>query len=240
MRAIILAAGVGKRIGGGASEQPKCLIELEGRTLLARMLDTLAETGVPDAVVVVGYLGSQVEAAVAGRQGVRTVYNPEFRKGAILSLWSARSEFAHDLLIMDADVLFPAAMLRRLVESPHQNCFLMDPRAANDGEAQMLTARGGRVIDIARGLRGDFDACGESVGFLKLSRSGAAVLHGLLAQALQAGDDGIEHEEVYPALMRELVIGYECVDDLPWMEIDFEEDVTRARELLRERPLEFG
>lgn len=240
MRAIILAAGVGKRIGDGASEHPKCLIELEGRTLLARMLDALTQTGVREAVVVTGYLGSQVEAAVAGRPGARTVYNPEFRKGAILSLWSARGEFADDLLIMDADVLFPVEMLRRLVESAHPDCFLMDRRAANDGEAQMLMARGGRVLDITRGLRGEFDACGESVGFLKLSRNGAAVLLTLLEDALQGGDDGIEHEEVYPALMRKLVIGYECVDDLPWMEIDFEEDVTSARELLRERPLEFA
>src|SRR5207302_8995399 len=140
-------------------------------------------------------------------------------------------DFDDDLLVMDADVLFPDELLRRLVESPHANCFLMDSRAANDGEAQMLMAKEGRVLDIARGLRGDFDACGESIGFLKLSRAGAGILRGLLQRALDAGSDGIEHEEVNPALMRACVIGYEPVGDLPWLEIDFPEDVERAVEL---------
>lgn len=232
MKAIILAAGVGKRLGGGAVEHPKCLLELDGRTLLVRMLDALNEVGITDVVVVVGHLAEQVQAAVSGRAGVRTLFNPEFRKGAIVSLWTAREALDDDVLVMDADVLFPTSMLRRLVDSPYANCFLMDRNAANDGEAQMLMARNGRVVDIARGLRGDYDACGESIGFLKLGRDGAQALRALLEQTLAGGRDGIEHEEVYPALMRACEIGYEPADEYPWMEIDFPEDVERARELL--------
>jgi choline kinase len=234
MRAIILAAGVGRRLGESVTEHPKCLLSLEGRTLLERMLDALDACGVRDVTLVTGYLGEQIEAAVAGQPGVRTVRNPEYRKGAILSLWSARDSFDDDLLVMDADVLFPTSLLRRLVESPHPSCFLMDGRAENDGEAQMLMAREGRVLNIARGVKGEYDACGESVGFLKLRREHAAVLLGLLEQAVAGGRDGIEHEEVYPALMREVPIGYERVDDLPWLEIDFPDDVARAREMLRQ------
>ncbi|MGV3720934.1 MAG: NTP transferase domain-containing protein [Actinomycetota bacterium] len=235
MKAIILAAGVGRRLGGSVVEHPKCLLELEGRSLLDRMLDALNANGVTEITVVVGHLGDQIVEAVAGREGVRTVFNPEFRKGAILSLWAAREDLDSDVLVMDADVLFPVEMLRRLVDSPAENCFLMDVSAENDGEAQMLMARGGRVLDITRGLRGDYDACGESIGFLKLSRDGAATLRRLLERALTEGRDGIEHEEVYPALMRECVIGYVTAEDLPWLEIDFPEDVDRARALLQEQ-----
>ena len=239
MKAIILAAGRGRRLGDSVTEHPKCLIEIEGHTLLDRMLDALAAVGVERTTVVVGHLAEQIQAAVAGRPGVSTVYNPEFQKGAILSLWTAREDLDADVLIMDADVLFPVSLLRRLVESPHANCFLMDTSAANDGEAMMLMACGGRVLDITRGLRGDFDACGESIGFLKLDRNGAATLRRLLGEALQGGRDGIEHEEVYPALMRECVLGYEAVGDTPWTEVDFPEDVERARELVRAGQIEF-
>lgn len=232
MKAIILAAGVGKRLGDSVTEHPKCLLELGGQTLLDRMLDSLSAAGVREGVVVTGYLAEQIEAALVGRAGVRAVYNLEYRKGAILSLWAAREELDGDVLIMDADVLYPPSMLRRLVDSRHANCFLMDTRAANDGEAQMLMARNGRVLDIARGLRGEFDTRGESIGFLKLDGEAARTLHHLLAQALEGGRDGIEHEEVYPALMRECTIGYELADDFDWIEIDFPEDVERARRLL--------
>jgi choline kinase len=234
MRAIILAAGVGRRLGDSVTEHPKCLLDLEGKTLLHRMLSSLQEVGIADVTIVVGHLGEQVEAAVVGLPGVRTVRNPDYRKGAILSLWTAREDLTGDVLIMDADVLFPTAMLRRMVDSPHPSCFLIDTRAENDGEAQMVMARKGRALDITRGLRGDYDTCGESIGFLKLSAADAGTLVGLLERALQAGRDGIEHEEVYPALMRECVIGYEKADDFPWLEIDFPEDVIRARELVRQ------
>jgi choline kinase len=242
VKAIILAAGVGRRLGAGVTEHPKCLLELAGRTLLDRMLDALEQAGVRDVTVVVGHLAEQIVRAVQARSagipagdrsGVKTVFNPEYRKGAILSLWAAREELDDDVLIMDADVLFPVEMLRRLVASPHRNCFLMDTRAANDGEAQMLMARNGRVLDIARGLRGEFDSSGESIGFLKLDRDGALTLRRLLEQALEGGRDGIEHEEVYPSLMRECVIGYERADDFDWLEIDFPEDVEAARRLLQ-------
>lgn len=234
MKAIILAAGVGRRLGGSVVEHPKCLLELGGRTLLDRMLDALREVGVRDVTIVVGHLAEQIEAAVAGRDGVRTIRNPDYRKGAILSLWTARDALDGDVLVMDADVLFPVEMLRRLLDSPAENCFLMDARAANDGEAMMLMAQNGRVIDITRGLRGEFDACGESIGFLKVGATAAPVLRELLRQAIEAGRDGVEHEEVYPALMRQCEIGYVTADDLPWLEIDFPEDVERARALLRE------
>jgi choline kinase len=238
MKAIILAAGVGRRLGDSVTEHPKCLLELEGRTLLDRMLDSLDAVGVQETVIVVGHLGHQIERAVSGRQGVRTLRNADYRKGAILSLWTARDALEDDVLVMDADVLFPTVMLRRLAESPHGNCFLMDGHAANDGEAQMLMARAGRVFDITRGLRGDYDACGESVGFLKLDARGSALLRDQLDRALKEGSDGIEHEQVYPALMQACEIGYERVDDLPWLEIDFPEDVEQARALLRDRALD--
>jgi choline kinase len=238
MRAVILAAGVGRRLGDSVTEHPKCLLPVAGRTLLDRMLDALTAVGAAEAVVVVGHLGEQIERAVAGRPGVRTVRNPHYRKGAILSLWAARDALDGDVLVMDADVLFPTALLRRLVQSPHPNCFLMDPRAGSDGEAQMLMARDGRVQDIARGLRGDWDACGESVGFLKLDRDGAGRLRALLGRALEGGQDGIEHEEVYPALMRECEIGYETAAPFHWVEIDFPEDVEAARRLVESGALD--
>ena len=65
MKAIILAAGVGKRLWSLTQHRPKCLIELGGRTLLARYLDALAWVGIRQAVVVVGYKQDMIRSAVA-------------------------------------------------------------------------------------------------------------------------------------------------------------------------------
>lgn len=231
MTAVILAAGVGKRLAGTAAGRPKCLVEIGGRPLLARLLDAVAGAGVRDAVVVTGFGAEQVERTIgAGPRGLtlRYAYNPRFREGAILSLHTARDALAGPVLVMDADVLCSAALVRRLVESPHPNCFLMDAASPNTGEEQMLLVRDGLVRDIVRGGAPGYELAGESIGFLKLSADAARLLGRLLDARVAAGHTDIEHEEVYPELLARVEVGFERVDGEPWIEIDFPEDVERA------------
>lgn len=233
MKAIILAAGVGKRFKEVTDQRPKCLIEIRGKTLLERTLTALGTAGVTEVVVVIGYRGDMIRQTIgafcAGVR-VRYVFNDRFEKGAILSLWSARAEFDDDILIMDADVLFPVALIDRLVCSAHANCFLLDASAANTGEEQMLLTRGGRVLNIVRGGSGDFDLIGESVGFLKVSRTDAPLLRAILDDLVAQGRDSIEHEEAFPLFLAQREVGFERVDDLPWTEIDFPADLARAEQ----------
>ena len=231
MTAIILAAGVGKRLLGTSGGRPKCLIEIAGRSLLCRLLDGLAAVGVGEAVVVTGFGDDRVRAALApGVCGieVRCVTNERFREGAILSLWTAREALDRAVLVMDADVLCGPEMLDRLVRSPHANCFLLDAGQENTGEEQMLLVRDGRVHDIVRGGAPGYDIMGESIGFLKLSAAAARLLRELLDERVHAGDTGIEHEDVYPDLLARVEVGFERVDGMPWIEIDFPDDVVRA------------
>lgn len=236
MKAILLAAGVGRRIGGAVEGRPKCLLTLGGRSLIERLVSALAAAGVRETVIVTGYRAELIQQALgAEHRGMplRYALNPEFTKGAILSLWAARDAFDDDVLVMDADVLCGDDMIQRLVRSPHRNCFLLDGRVEGSGEEQMLMARDGRVYDIARNKKPGYDTYGESVGFLKVGRADAPGLLAALRACLDAGRDRIEHEEAYPTFMRDHVVGYERVDDLPWMEIDFPEDVAQAeREIL--------
>lgn len=229
--AIILAAGVGKRFGAEMNDRPKALLEVGGETLIARLVRQLREGGVEKIVIVVGHRGELIEQALAGIAGVSFLHNPEYRRGAILSLWTAREHLGAPALVMDADVFLPSEMMLRLLRSANENCFLLDGSASATGEEQMLHVRNGRVTDIARKPRGEYDLLGESVGFLRLGADGARVLRELLDARVAAGVKDIEHEEVYPELLSRVATGFERVDDLDWTEIDFPEDLERARAL---------
>jgi choline kinase len=234
--AIMLAAGVGKRLLAASGGRPKCLVEIGGKSLLLRLLESLAAAGVRDAVVVTGFGEEAVRAAIGASAGgieVRWVSNRRFREGAILSLWAAREFLAGPALVMDADVLCAPALVARLVGSRYPNCFLLDAGVENTGEEQMLLVRDGWVRNIVRGGAPGYDLQGESVGFLKLSAPAARLLRDLLAERVAAGDTGIEHEDVYPDLLARVEVGYERVDGEPWTEIDFPADIARAeREVL--------
>ena len=75
-KAVILSAGKGSRLLPLTAERPKCLIELNGRSLLEWQLDALREAGVAEVVVVTGFRDDLVDAVAARREGVRTLFNP--------------------------------------------------------------------------------------------------------------------------------------------------------------------
>lgn len=234
MKAIILAAGIGRRLESYLGGEPKCLLVLDGEPLLGLLLDSLGAAGVTEAVIVIGHRADRIRDVMGDTRGsvhMRYVVNPSYRKGSILSLWTARAELTDDLLVMDADVLCAPQLIARLVQSRHANCLLLDASVTPTGEEQILMARDGRVHDIAKTRDVDpmYDTTGESVGFLKVAGAAAPILREVVEAAVAAGRADVEYEQAFPAFMQRCVVGYERIDGAPWIEIDFREDVERAR-----------
>lgn len=236
MKAIILAAGVGKRLWPVTQYHPKCLIRLGGQTLIARYLRALAAVGVREAVLVVGYKQEMIRAAVgSGAHGVAVRYleNDQYQRGSITSLWRARSELDADVLIMDADVLFHQTILDRLVRSPHPNALLMDETVKQTGEECMVVVRGGRVVALTKRMPERYDLAGEGVGFLKVRTADTAALVRSVRAYVERGHLDMEYEDALREFFADVRVGYERIGGLPWTEIDFEEDIAKAeREVL--------
>ncbi len=233
MRAIILAAGVGWRLKPHTQVTPKCLLELGEKSLLRRYLDAFEALGVPEAVLVVGHLKEQIIAEASRGPAdveVRFITNEQFTRGNILSLWYARNEFDDDVLIMDGDVLFPQELLARLIASPDANAIAVDERFQDTGEEQKVVCEDGWVVEVTKKISGDPRVHGEAVGILRLSAEAAEVLRGILEEFIETGKDSLEYEDVLRELAAEVPIGVVEVGDLPWIEIDFEEDLARARD----------
>ena len=236
MRAVILAAGVGKRLWPVTQHKPKCLIEIGGQTLLSRYLEVLASVQIRDVTIVVGYKQEMIRAAVGTQhRGVSISYlvNEEFHRGSISSLWIARSALTDDVVIMDADVLFHREILRRLVASPFTNCLLMDDTVKQTVEECMVVVAGGRVIALSKKLPERYDVAGEGVGFLKVRRADTAHVIGSLKGYIDQGRWEMEYEDGLLQYFQDVKVGHEKIGGLPWTEIDFPEDITRAeREIL--------
>lgn len=236
MKAVILAAGVGKRLWSITQHKPKCLIDIGGRTLLARYLDVLASLQIRHATIVVGYKQEMIRAAVGTRSaGVELSYlvNEQFHRGSISSLWIARNALDADVVIMDADVLFHREILRRLVESSWPNCLLMDETVKQQGEECMVVVRGGRVVALTKNMPSSYDVAGEGVGFLKVRRADTPALVSSIKGYVDRGAWDMEYEDGLLGFFEQVKVGHEKIGGLPWTEIDFPEDVTRAeREIL--------
>ena len=227
------AAGVGSRLGAGAGGGPKCLLQVGGESLLERQARLLRQHGVEQIVLVVGHQGDRViERAQA--LGLSWVLNPDFREGSILSLYAAREYLEGEVVLIDADMWYEGDFLAPLQQHPQGSFFLIDQTAANDGEAVFVGFNGGWAVQLARGLRGDFEALGEWAGVLKLDGQAAQVYGELLAERVAGGERDLGYEFLVPELLAEQAIGLRDVSGRAWVEIDFPGDLARARSLAAE------
>ena len=238
MHAIILAAGRGNRLAEfNPDGRPKCLLEFGGRSLLARQLDILFGLGVRQLTLVVGYEADLIidhVGTLASRPEVAFVYNPAFTQGSVLSLLAAKEVMTsgETVLVLDADVLFHPQIMQTLIESPHQNCYLIDRDFVPGDEPVKIAINQGQMVEfrklLADGL--EYDTLGESVGFFKFNAECAAEIAQACAWYKTEGLLDAPHEEALRdvLLAQPSVFAFEDVSGLPWLEVDFPEDVERA------------
>ena len=119
--AVVLAAGLGSRLGPNTSECPKCLVPVSGVPILERLLETLRDVGVPRIVIAVGYLSDQIRRFAAQRfpdLEIRFVENSQYAStGSVYSLDLALdvASSGHNLLLVEGDVVLDPALLARVV-----------------------------------------------------------------------------------------------------------------------------
>jgi choline kinase len=246
MRAIILAAGRGQRLQQPEHQQiPKCLLRFGGKTLLERHLLALRECGVSEVVLALGFKRELIEAEIDRMQvapAPEIVINPAFELGSVLTVHTAAEPLGRggEVLLMDADVLYHGQILRALVAGDRAvNRVLIDRDFEMGDEPVKLCVRGGVPVELRKRVAPElqYDSVGESVGFFRFDAAGARRLTQIVAGYVARGASDMPHEEAVRDLIREGTHAFDVADvtGLPWIEIDFPNDVTRAeREILPE------
>lgn len=238
MHAIILAAGRGNRLAElNPDGRPKSLLEFDGRSLLARQLDILFRLGVHQATLVIGYEADQVinhVGTLSSRPEIAFVYNPAYTDGSVLSLLAARDALTRDetVLVLDADVLFHPRIMQLLIESSNPNCYLIDRDFVAGDEPVKIAIKKGKMVEFRKKLPADldYDTLGESVGFFKFNGEVAARIARACAAYRTEGLLDAPHEEALRDVLLASPSDFACedIDGLPWLEVDFPEDVERA------------
>lgn len=264
-RAILIAAGRGKRLGPHTEDIPKCMVEVGAHPILGWVWRAFAAAGVEELVVIRGYRGDVLEGFARGlAPRVTFVDNAAWQtNNVLLSLMCARPYLDQPCLLSYSDIIFTPAVARAAVESPAEIGLVID-RAFRDiyvgrsehpldeGEVADLDAAG-RVARVGKRALPPADAVGEFIGLTKLGARGvaqvAAALDALTARF--AGRDGEPFQRAatfrnaYLTDLWQQMIG-DGVDIDPvliegqWREIDTGQDLDRARELVQSAAREWS
>lgn len=239
MRAIILAAGLGRRLmGKGGAPKPKCLLRFGGVTLLERHLRLFSWAGIGETVIAVGYEHNQIEAelhALRDLPAPQLVFNPDYQRGSMLTVDAVRGPLTAggDVLLMDADVLYDQRLLAPLVADTHANRLLMDREFEPGEEPVKLCLRDGLPVELRKKPAADllFDTQAESVGFFRFTAEVAGRLAQIVDGYVAENGGDLPHEEALRDLLLERPGDFHTADitGAPWLEIDFPGDVGRAQ-----------
>ena len=131
MQAIILAAGMGKRLGEYTHDNTKCMLEVNGVRLIDRALSSLHDAGVSRIILVVGYKGQNVKDYVGTEfKGTPVIYvdNPIYDKtNNIYSLYLASDYMGdEDTLLLESDLIYSPSVIKKILEDDYPNIALVD------------------------------------------------------------------------------------------------------------------
>lgn len=214
MQAIILAAGIGKRLGDFTEGLPKCFLKLGGRTILDRQLEALKGF---DVVMVVGFKADLIRSKYPS---LKFIYNPDFEStNTIYSLGLALN--GKDTLVLNGDVVFDKKIINILNK---ENCAAVQMKNVHPEEIQVKLGKSGEIVKIGKNINGQ----GEAVGIYRFSGKFCGKLKSQIAKM----EKTLYYED---AVDKILPAGFYAVDigDLAAKEIDFREDYEEASKLLQ-------
>ena len=130
MQAIILAAGMGKRLGELTKENTKCMIRINGTCLIDRLLNQLDSLNLERIILVIGYQGKKLIEHIQSlpvKTPVRYIENPVFDKtNNIYSLYLAKEQLQEtDSLLIESDLIFDNSLFSKIVNDPYPNLALV-------------------------------------------------------------------------------------------------------------------
>ena len=235
MKAIILAAGRGMRLNSGdRSAIPKSMENINGVSIIHYQIRNCLKQGILKFVVVVGYQKEVLinhVLEVLKEEQVAFVENELFAEtNTLYSLYLARRFMCEDFFYFNADVLFHPFLLRKLVKGEDANQLLVEKKTVGEEEVK-VRVENGIIKEIHKGIKPEL-AEGEFIGIGKFVERDLDCFKECLEFGVHNGQSNnyFEYAVNMMCMDRELQVLY--TDGLPCIEIDFPEDLRKAKDEL--------
>lgn len=236
MKAFILAAGVSRRLYPHTYDTPKCLLKVGGKPIIDYQLEALKSIGILDITFVVGYhreiLISYLKESFPLFNYNFVINHHFFETNTAFSIHQGKSFLNDDLILMNADVIYTESVLKKLISSKYKTALAVDIKSCGREEVKVIDGGSNRIVAIGKELI-ESQCLGEFIGVAKLSKGFCKLFSKSLDDLIVSGGLNDYFEAAIHPLLDKTEIYYVDVSEFPCMEIDFIEDLEKARNLFK-------
>ncbi len=246
IKAIILAAGRGTRMGIYGTDKPKGLLEISGKTLIQHQVDALRQAGISNIVIVTGYKQELINIS-----GTKKIHNPDFATtNMIESLMCARSELDGEVIIAYADIVYRVSLIEQIIEckggdivvavDDNWRCYWQARYGSTEKDLESLTVENGQIRELGKSLTSSADVKYRYIGLLKYNDSAWERVFNLYQRKMNGNENWLSSGKPFPLgymtdLLNELIADgvtvTPCVTSSGWFEFDEEHDYELALRL---------
>ncbi len=235
MKAIILAAGMGRRLSEASGGLPKSMISIGSSTIMHRQIQSCLDAGIQNFVFVLGYKKEELADHILQKLDASQctfIENPVYdTTNTLYSLWLTRETFTDDFIYFNADVLFSHELLGKICKpSPHSQ-LLLETKSCGEEEVKMILS-GDRIMEIGKLL--PIPQCsGEFIGVGKFNKEVLPIFSEKLQYGVDTHQENNYFEYAVDLLAKEVYLQAVPTDGAPCIEIDFPEDLAKALEMFQ-------
>ncbi len=219
MKAIIMAAGGGRRLLGLNLNKPKCLLTASGgETLIRRSVNLLVSKGISDITVIVGYKADLIRNEL--NNDVTYFENPHFRTtNSIMSLWYAKDLLEDDVLLLNGDLYYEHDILDYAINQTNPVVMLADSTRIDNADYRFGFI-GDQINRFGKHLTNQ-ETDGEYVGIVRIDECFIQTFKQTLEEMITAGKSNIWWEDVlYSFISKHVPIHFFDVAGTFWTEVD--------------------
>ena len=237
MKAFILAAGVSRRLYPHTYNTPKCLLEVGGKPIIHYQLEALLDLGVKDISIVIGYhreiLIQHLKDNFPTLNFNFIINHHYFETNTAYSVYIGREVLNEDHLLMNADVVYPKDLLKKLINTNYKTALAVDIKSCGREEVKVIDGGADKIVAIGKELI-EVQCLGEFIGVAKLSKDFCNLFSNSLDELIDSGGVNDYFEAAIQPILKKMDIHYVDVSEFPCMEIDFIEDLEKARSLFKQ------
>lgn len=240
MKALILAAGFGKRLRPITDTKPKSMVEVNGVPLLVNALNNLVDCGIKDVGIVVGHMADYIRENVGYEyRGAKISYYENDRyleTNNVVSLYKAVEFCDDDMLMLECDLFYHKEMIEHLMQGQGECSILVSPFNPKTMDGTVIECDGDKACALVlgkwQGPDYDYSNARKTVNLYRFTKGFLQKYMPLIKWYVENMGENSYYEKVLGSLLylREVDARIVEVPEEMWCEIDDAEDLQRARE----------